>query len=61
MNYPEEGYLSGRVAIRISRTRRLARSLIQSTRRKVGRGRSPDERVRDILREGSRAFFRRKG
>lgn len=60
MDVPKGGFLKGgRGATRINRARRTARSLIQTGRRRVGRGRAPDERVRDIVREGARALFRR--
>lgn len=60
MDVPKGGFLlGGRGAQRFNRARRTARSLVQAGRRRVGRGGGQDERVRDIVREGARALFRR--
>lgn len=60
MDIPRGGFLrGGRNAARVSRPRRITRSILQQARRAVGRGGAPDERVRDIVQEGRRARFGR--
>lgn len=62
MNIGKTGFLrGGRDANRVSRPRRIARSIAQQARRAVGRGAAPDERVRDIIQEGRRARTRFRG
>lgn len=60
MDVPRNGFLRRTLgAERAGRLRRFARSVLQTGRRRLGRGGVQGERPGDIVREGGRALFRR--
>jgi hypothetical protein len=60
MDVPKTGFLRRVLgAERAGRVRRLTRSILQTGRRRLGRGGVQGERASDIIREGGNALFRR--
>ena len=60
MDAPKTGFLKRILgAERAGRVRRLTRSILQTGRRRLGRGGVQGERGRDIVKEGANAHFRR--
>ena len=60
MDVPKTGFLRRILgAERAGRVRRLTRSILQTGRRRLGRGGVQGERAGDIIREGRNALFRR--
>ena len=60
MDVPKTGFLRRVLgAERAGRVRRLTRSILQTGRRRLGRGGVQGERGRDIVKEGANALFRR--